>query len=109
MTPKVTLTHQRLRTPLLFLARMFMVAAMAGGILASYAIAANQLIDSGVLVFGRAVIYTIGNVYAIRMAGVFMISLGTIWNQTRVMARRLCFSPTPWRCCCSSVSISRCG
>ena len=109
MTPKVTLTHQRLRTPLLFLAMMFMVAAMAGGIIASYAIAANQLIDSGVLVFGRAVMYTIGSVFAIRMAGVFMISLGTIWNQMRVMARRLCFSPTPWRCCCSSVSLSRCG
>ena len=43
------------------------------------------------LVFGRAVMYTIANVYAIRMAGVFMISLGTIWIQTRVMARPFVF------------------
>ena len=76
---------------LLFLAMMFIVAATAGGIIASYAIAANQLTDSGVLVFGRAVMYTIANVYAIRMAGVFMIALGTIWIQTRVMGRAFVF------------------
>ncbi len=39
----------------------------------------------------RARWYTIANVYAIRMAGVFMISLGTMWNQTRVMARPVVF------------------
>jgi hypothetical protein len=76
---------------LLFLAMMFIVAATAGGIIASYAIAANQLTDSGVLIFGRAVMYTIANVYAIRMAGVFMIALGTIWIQTRVMGRAFVF------------------
>jgi hypothetical protein len=76
---------------LLFLAMMFIVAAIAGGIIASYAIAAKQLTDSGVLIFGRAVMYTIANVYAIRMAGVFMILLGTIWNQTRMMARPFVF------------------
>ena len=34
-------------------------------------------------------IYTITNVYAIRMAGVFMLSLGTIWVRTRAMPRVL--------------------
>ena len=76
---------------LLFLAMTFTAAAIAGGIVASYAIAANQLIDSGVVTFGRAVMYTIMNVYAIRMAGVFMISLGTIWIQTRVVPRPFVF------------------
>ena len=51
----------------------------------------TQLIETGVMVFGRAVIYTIMNVYAIRMAGVFMISLGTIWIQTRVVPRLFVF------------------
>ena len=32
-------------------------------------------------------IYTITNVYAIRMAGVFMLSLGTIWARTGTMPR----------------------
>ena len=35
--------------------------------------------------------YTITNVYGVRMAGVFMISLGTIWIRTRVMPRVFVF------------------
>ena len=38
-----------------------------------------------------SVIYTITNVYAIRMAGVFMLSLGTIWVRTGTMPRALVF------------------
>jgi hypothetical protein len=76
---------------LLFLAMMFASAAIAGGILASYGIAADTLIKSGVVIFGRSIMYTITNVYAIRMAGVFMISLGTIWIRTRVMPRLFVF------------------
>ena len=76
---------------LLFLAMIFASAAVAGGILASYAIAADTLTKSGVIIFGRAIMYTITNVYAIRMAGAFMISLGTIWIRTRVMPRLFVF------------------
>ena len=76
---------------LLFLAMIFASAAVAGGILASYAIAADTLTKSGVIIFGRAIMYTITNVYAIRMAGVFMISLATIWIRTRVMPRVFVF------------------
>jgi hypothetical protein len=74
---------------LLFLAMVFVSAALAGGIITSYALAPAQLSNNGVLVFGRAIMYTITNGYAIRMAGVFMISLGSIWTQTRVMPRPL--------------------
>ena len=76
---------------LLFLAMIFASAAVAGGTLASYAIAADTLTKNGVIIFGRAIMYTITNVYAIRMAGVFMVSLGTIWIRTRVMPRVLVF------------------
>jgi hypothetical protein len=76
---------------LLFLAMMFVSAAIAGGILSSYALDANTLIKSGVITFGRAIMYTITNVYGIRMAGVFMISLATIWIRTRVMPRVFVF------------------
>ena len=72
---------------LLFIAMIFVTAAIAGGMVAGYAIAAETLVNSGVVTFGRAVIYTITNVYAVRMAGVFMISLGTIWMQSRAMPR----------------------
>lgn len=74
---------------LLFLGMTFVAAAIAGGVTLSYDLAAEQLLDSGVLTFGRAVMYTIMNVYAIRMAGVFMISSGTLWIRTGVMPRWL--------------------
>lgn len=72
---------------LLFLAMMFASAAIAGGILGSYAIEADTLVKSGVVTFGRAIMCTISNVYGVRMAGVFMVSLATIWMRTHVMPR----------------------
>jgi len=74
---------------LLFLAMTFVSAALAGGALASYAINPGKLIDSGTYTLVRAVMFRVANVYAFRMASVFMISLGTIWVRTRVMPRWL--------------------
>jgi len=76
---------------LLYLAMTFVSAALAGGLLLSYSLEADKLIDSGLYTFTRAVMHRINNVYAIRMAGVFMISLGTIWVRTRTMPRGLAF------------------
>jgi hypothetical protein len=72
---------------LLFLALTFAGAALAGGLLNSYTLTAIDLVESGVFSFSRAVMYQTINVYAIRMAGVFMISLGTIWLRTGLMQR----------------------
>ena len=76
---------------LLYLAMMFVSAALAGSLLSSYAIIPTQLIDSGMYTFSRALMWRISNVYAIRMAGVFMISLGTISVRTRIIPRWLAF------------------
>jgi hypothetical protein len=76
---------------LLFLAMTFVSAALAGGLLLSYSLEADKLIASGVYTFSRAVMYRISNIYAIRMAGVFMISLATISVRTRIMHRGLAF------------------
>jgi hypothetical protein len=76
---------------LLYLAMTFVSAALAGALLTSYSIIPNQLIDSGLYTFSRAVMWRISNIYAIRMSGVFMISLGTIWVRTRIMPRWLAF------------------
>ena len=45
------------------------------------------MVESGVFVYGREVLFQVINVYAIRMAGVFMLSLGTIWLRTGLMHR----------------------
>jgi hypothetical protein len=74
---------------LLYLAMTFMTAAIAGGLLAVYAFDPDLLINSGILLFGRAMMYKFNSVYAIRMAGMFMFVLGTIWVRTQVMPRWL--------------------
>ena len=76
---------------LLYLAMMFVSAALAGSLLSTYAIMPDQLVDSGIYTFGRAIMWQISNIYAIRMAGVFMISLGTIWVRTHTKPRWLVF------------------
>jgi hypothetical protein len=80
---QIALTSKRLKTP----HAAAIAAALAGGLLSSYAVETNKLIDSGVFAYSRAVIYQTTNVYAVRMAGVFMISLGTIWMRTGLMHR----------------------
>lgn len=72
---------------LLFLAMIFCSSALAGGLVSAYALAPELLDDGDVITFARTVIYTITNIYAIRMAGVFMLSLGTVWLRTRAMPR----------------------
>ena len=74
---------------LLFLAMAFVSAALAGGLLATYAANPAQMIDSGLYTFGRQIVYQITNVYSMRMAAVFMLSLGTVWVRTRNMPRWL--------------------
>lgn len=76
---------------LLFLALTFTGAALAAGLLSSYAVESSVLVQSGVLTYGRKVIYHVFDIYAIRMAGVFMISLATIWLRTGLMHRGWAF------------------
>jgi hypothetical protein len=74
---------------LLFLAMVFVSAAAAGSILATYASVAEKMFESGVYAYARDVTYQISNVYSIRMAAVFMMSLGTVGFRTKAMPRWL--------------------
>jgi hypothetical protein len=76
---------------LLFLGLTFMGAALAGGLLSSYTVAPDTITASGVFSYGREVMFQVINIYAIRMAGVFMITLGTIWLRSGVMHRGWAF------------------
>jgi hypothetical protein len=69
----------------LYLGMVFVNAALAGGLLANYAIDPG-ITSSPVYIYARLVMYQISSVYSARMAGVFMISLG-IWLRTGVMPR----------------------
>jgi hypothetical protein len=72
---------------LLYLAMTFATAAMAGGIMAVFSINPELLVNSGLYTFSRAIIHEFNNIFAIRMAGMHMIVLGTIWWRTEVMPR----------------------
>ena len=73
----------------LYLAMTFVSAAIAGGILTLYALDPGMLIGSEGYALSRIVINRINTVYAMRMAGMFMFVLGTIWVRTQVMPRWL--------------------
>jgi hypothetical protein len=73
---------------LLYLGLVFSGAAMAGGLMTAYGLDPT-ITDSYVYVFARAVMYRISNVYSIRMAGMFMTVLATIWVRTGIMPRLL--------------------
>jgi len=76
---------------LLFLAMLFSSAAVAGGILSIFGSSPNLLISSGIYTFGRALSYEIMNVYAMKMAGVFMISTCTLSLRTGIIPRWMAF------------------
>jgi hypothetical protein len=74
---------------LLFLAMLFASAAVMGGIVIAYATQSKALLDSATFTFARAVTFEIMNVYAIKMAGLFMISASTLAIRTGFIARWL--------------------
>jgi hypothetical protein len=76
---------------LLFLAMMFASAATAGGIITAYGTAPSQMLQSGVYGYGRATTYELTNTYAIKMAGVFMISTSTLFLRLKLMPRWMAF------------------
>lgn len=74
---------------LLFLAMIFVSAALAGGIVATVPLVTDEESRAEVANFGQAVMLQVSNIYALRMAGVLLISLGTMWLRTGVLPRWL--------------------
>ena len=71
---------------LLFVAMIFVASGLAASTISTLqSITVGQSAD--MLLFSHALMYQMLNIYAIRMAGVFMISLSTVWLRTRVMPR----------------------
>jgi hypothetical protein len=76
---------------LLFLAMLFASAAIAGGIIIAYAAKPAALLDSPTFTFARAASYEIMNLYAVKMAAVFMVSTSTLAIRTGIIARWMAF------------------
>jgi len=73
----------------LFLAMIFTSAAIAGSVILIFGNSPINLAQNGVFPFGRAVMYTVMNVYAIKMASVFMISTTNMSHRLKVLPKWL--------------------
>ena len=71
---------------LLFVAMLFVAAAVSGGLIAG---ASSGLPDSGTLALARNITSSLLNVYAMRMAAVFTLSTVTIARRTQIVSRWL--------------------
>lgn len=76
---------------LLFLAMVFVSSAIAGGIIMSHGLMTGKLFDSGIYTFARTVAHVIVNIYAMKMAGVFMISTCTLAIRIGIFPRWMSF------------------
>jgi hypothetical protein len=77
---------------LLFLAMLFAAAAVVGAVILVASVSEpNELMSSATFRFARAVSYIIVNVYAIKMAAVFMISTSTVVIRTGIAPRWIAF------------------
>lgn len=74
---------------LLYLGLTFASAAIASGLLVIYAADPDLLINSNAYLTARSIANRITVTYSIRMAGMFMMVLGTIWIRTGLMPRWL--------------------
>jgi hypothetical protein len=78
-----------LSSGILYLAMLFVASALVAGILATISDKSASLINSGIYLYARSVSYNLINLYAIRMASIFMMSLATIWLRTGVVSRSM--------------------
>ena len=76
---------------LLFLAMLFASAAIAGGIVLLHAADPQRFAGSQTFAFGRAIVYEIVNIYALKMAAVFIMVVSTLALRTRFLARWIAF------------------
>ncbi len=81
-----------LGSAILFLSMLFVGAAVIGAIVLVFAGAPADVISSASFRFARAAAYNITNVYAAKMAGVFMMSASTLVLYTKVAPRWLAFA-----------------
>ena len=72
---------------LLFLTMLFFAGAMAGGIVLAHAAEPERFAGSQTFRFARTIVHEIVNVYALKMAAVFMFVTSTLALRTRFLAR----------------------
>ncbi len=68
---------------------MYVWAAAVGAVFGTYALAAEVSIDPDVYLYGLVFMNQIIGNYFLRMAAVYMLSIGSLWTRTKVVPRWL--------------------
>jgi hypothetical protein len=71
----------------LFLGMLFVAAAAIGGIILAHSVRPTTIFDSGTFAFARAFTFDIMQIYAFKMAAVFMMSASTLAIRTHFTPR----------------------
>lgn len=74
---------------ILIVGMLFVWAAAFGAMFNTYLAAKGGVIDRDIYVFGHAFLKEILGDFALRMMGVYMMAIATIWRHTKVMPRWL--------------------
>jgi hypothetical protein len=72
-----------------FVVLLFIYAATTGAVFGSFSQAADLITDEDIFIFGFLFMNEILGNYILRIAGVYMFSIGTIWTRSQVMPRWL--------------------
>jgi hypothetical protein len=72
-----------------FVVLMFVWAAVIGAVFATYAMASNLVADNDIYIFGFMFMNEILGNYILRIAGVYMLSIASIWTRGEVVPRWL--------------------
>ena len=72
---------------ILFLAMFFAAAAVSGAMILVLNASPKLMVESGAYAFGRAISAQVMNVFALKMAGVFMVSTATLAMRTHTLPR----------------------
>ena len=76
---------------LMFLGMMFVAAASGAALIPAYA-AGSKLSEPAALLFARALTSNVMNIYAFKMAAVFMVTTSTLGIRTHATARWICLA-----------------
>jgi hypothetical protein len=72
---------------LLYLGMLFTAASLSIALVRTYEAAPQMVFDSGGYEFAREAAFALLNTFGVRMAGVFMLSTGTIWFRSGAVPR----------------------
>ncbi len=72
---------------MVYLAMLFAAASLGAALVGSYEAAPERMFESGGYEFAREAVFALSNTFGVRMAGVFMLSTGTIWWRSGAVPR----------------------